>query len=300
LQQAAVRYKLIKKVKDDKFDEENLHQCSLLLQLGARDFQTAIIDSTTNKIVFFEDYVLGDLRSTDEVFELLKDLFESHELLSAGFWKDVRFSMKNNKFVQVPQALFQEGEEEEYLQFNAKVLPEKEEFLSCRSGKSDVVTAFAIHRELYHWLKKIYANTTVHFLHQSAALIEGVLQAGPYPGSPLFIYVDRFKLHIISIKDQKLVYYNQFAIQQFSDYVKYIMLVLKTLHMDQQTSQIVLWGYIGKNSPHYQEFSKYIRNVTFGQRPKHLKFGYLFDEIQDHHFFDLYATNLVQPQAVTK
>ncbi|HZX73528.1 MAG TPA: DUF3822 domain-containing protein, partial [Cyclobacteriaceae bacterium] len=68
MQQAAVRYKLIKKVKDDKFDEENLHQCSLLLQLGARDFQTAIIDSTTNKIVFFEDYVLGDLRSTDEVF----------------------------------------------------------------------------------------------------------------------------------------------------------------------------------------------------------------------------------------
>lgn len=70
------------------------------------------------------------------------------------------------------------------------------------------------------------------------------------------------------------------------------MLVLKTLKMDQQTSQIVLWGYIGKNSPHYNEFSRYIRNVSFGDRPKHLTFGYLFDEIQDHHFFDLYSMTL--------
>jgi len=298
LQQAAVRYKLIKKIKDDKFDEENLHHYSLLLQLGARDFQTAVVDARSQRIVFFEDYVLGDLRSADEVFDLLKDLFESHELLSAGFWKDVRFSMKNNKFVQVPHSLFKEGEEEEYLQFNAKLIPEKEEFLSCKSMKSDVVTAFAIHKELYHWLKKIYTNSKVYFIHQSASLIEGVLQAEASAGSPLYIYVDRFKLHIISIKDKKLVYYNQFAIQQFADYVKYIMLVLKTLHMDQQSSKIVLWGYIGKSSPHYQEFSKYIRNVTFGQRPKHLTFGYMFDEIQDHHFFDLYSTNLIQPQEI--
>ena len=300
MQQAAIRYKLIKKIKDDKFDEENLHQYSLFVQLGARDFQTAIIDTTTQRIVFFEDYVLGDLRSTDEVFELLKELFESHELLSAGFWKEVRFSVKNNKFVQVPDSLFKEGEEEEYLQFNAKVSPDKEAFISCKSSTSDVVTAFAIHNDLYHWLKKIYANTTVYFLHQSAALIDGVLQAEHQAGSPLYIYVDRFKLHIISIKEKKLVYYNQFAIQQFSDYVKYIMLVLKTLHMDQETSKIVLWGYIGKSSPHFLEFSKYIRNVSFGQRPKHLNFGYMFDEIQDHHFFDLYSINLVQPQAVVK
>ena len=299
MQQTAVRYKLIKKIKDDKFDEENLHHYSLLVQLGTRDFQTAIVDTTKNRIVFFEDYVLSDLRSADEVFDLLKELFESHELLSAGFWKEVRFSIKNNKFVQVPDLLFKDGEEEEYLRFNARINPDKEEFLSCKSVKSDAVTVFAIHKELYHWLKKLYANTTLYFLHQSAALIEGVLQTESYAGSPLYIYVDRFKLHIISIKGDKLVYYNQFAIQQFSDYVKYIMLVLKTLHMDQETSQIVLWGYIGKNSPHYVEFSKYIRNVTFGQRPKHLTFGYMFDEIQDHHFFDLYSMNLVQPVTVS-
>jgi len=64
------------------------------------------------------------------------------------------------------------------------------------------------------------------------------------------------------------------------------------LQMDQTTSQVILWGYIGKNSPHYQEFYKYIRNVSFAKRPTHLKFSYMFDEVQDHHFFDLLSMNL--------
>jgi LPS-assembly protein len=65
------------------------------------------------------------------------------------------------------------------------------------------------------------------------------------------------------------------------------------LGIDQETGQVVLWGYIGKNSPHYQEFAKYVRNISFGERPTHLKYGYLFDDIQEHHFFDLYSLNLL-------
>jgi hypothetical protein len=64
--------------------------------------------------------------------------------------------------------------------------------------------------------------------------------------------------------------------------------------MNQQTSEIILWGYIGKNSPHYHEFVKYIRNVAFGGRPRNLKFSYLFDEVQEHHFFDLYSLLLLK------
>ena len=63
--------------------------------------------------------------------------------------------------------------------------------------------------------------------------------------------------------------------------------------MSQQTSQVMLWGYIGKNSPHYHEFYKYINNVTFGARPEVLQFGYIFDEVQDHHFLDLYSMHLL-------
>lgn len=294
MQSATLTFKLIKKVKDDRFDEDKIHQYVLLIQLGVKDFQIGIVDSENNQLVFFEDYVLGDLNNHSDWFDLLKSLFDGHQLLQAGFWKSVKISFKNNKFTQVPSSLFVPEASADYLKFNARLEPEEEEVLYCSNQKIEAVTVFAVQKKLIHWLKELYRNTTVTFHHQSTALIEGVLAASASEkDNPLYVYVDRFKLHILSIKNQKLIYYNQFSIKQFPDYIKYIMLVLKGLSMDQNSSRIVLWGYIGKNSPHYLEFCKYVRNVSFGSRPDHLKFGYLFDEVQEHHFFDLYSIHLL-------
>lgn len=294
MQSTAQGFKLIKKIKDDRFDEENLHQYELLIQLGIRDLQIAIVDTQDSRLLFFEDYVLGDLSSHAELLILFKTLFDSHPVIQAGFWKEVRISIKNNKFAQVPGSLFLEEAAAEYLQFNASLDQNKEDILTCRNNLIDAVTVFAIQKELLEWFKLIYKNTTLTLVHQSTALIEGVLQyARSDEKMPLYIYVDRFKLHILAVKKGKLVYYNQFLIKQFSDYVKYIMLVMKGLALDQNTSEVILWGYIGKNSPHYQEFIKYVRNVSFGGRPTYIKFGYLFDEVQEHHFFDLYSIHLL-------
>jgi hypothetical protein len=285
----ATRHKLIKKIKDEKFDEEKLHRYTLLAQIGAKDFQAAVIDSEDDRLIFFEDYVLSDINSSDDLTQALKALFESHETLMAGFWKEVKLSIKNNKFAQVPAALFLPEAASEYLALNASLDPARESVRHCANRKTDATTVFAVSNELLEFLNSTYANTRMNLFHQSAALIEGVLASPTRPGQPLFVYVDRFKLHILWINQGKLAYYNQFLIKQFTDYAKSIMLVLTALGLNQETTPVVLWGYIGKNSPHYEEFNKYIRNVTFGERPGHLKFGYMFDEVQEHHFFDLFS-----------
>lgn len=290
---AVLSYKLIKKIKDEKFDVDNLHLYALMIHLGVRDLQVGIVDSD-DRLLFFEDYIFQNLNSSEDQLYLLKELFEAHHLLTAGFWRKVKFSIKNNKLVQVPASLFLEEAAGEYLSLNAKFDPDKEIVLHCNHANNNTVTVFAMSQNLHEWICDLYKNSTLSFIHQSATLIEGVLNFAPAVTQPsLFIYIDRFKLHILSVKDGQLIYYNQFPIKHFSDYVKYIMLVLNAVKLDQHTSQIVLWGYIGKNSPHFIEFSKYIKNVTFGSRPRYLKFGYLFDEIQDHHFLDLYAMHLL-------
>ncbi len=295
MQSTALGYKLIKKITDDRFDEENIHQYDLLVQLSVRDFQIGIIDCSDGRVLLFEDYVLGDLSSHQELLTLFQTLFESHPVLQAGFWNSVKVSIKNSKFVQVPNSLFFKEATSEYLKFNAHIDQENEDVIFCENEQTDAVTIFAVQKDLFTWLKRIYSNTKIHLVHQSSSLIEGILQfAGKSYKSRLYIYVDRFKLHIISIENNKLIYYNQFAIKQFSDYVKYIMLVMKGLGMDQQTCEVILWGYISQNSPHYLEFIKYIRNVTFGNRPEGLKFGYIFDEVQEHHFFDLFSIQLLK------
>jgi hypothetical protein len=294
LQGTSVQHKLLKKIKSERFDEDKINLYNLFLQFGSRDFQLAIVQSTDNRILFLEDYVLPNAQTDEEQLEVLESIFDGHEILKAGFWNQIKVSIKNNRFVQVPEALFVDSAPSHYLQFNAYLDPDEEVDASIYHKRADAYTAFALRKDLRNWLERIYPSKQIIFMHQSAALIEGILEyAKESSDSPLYIYIDRFKLHIVSCRENKLIYYNQFSIKQFSDYVKYIMMVLKALEMDQQTSEVILWGYIGKNSPHYQEFYKYISNVRFGERPRHLHFGFEFDEIQDHHFFDLYGMQLV-------
>lgn len=294
MQSAALNYKLIKKIKDERFDVDKINEYILMVHVGPRDLQVGVVDSVENRMLLLEDFVFPSLASQAELLETLEQLFDDHALLKAGFWKEIKISIKNNRFVQVPEALFVEESQTDYLRFNAYTDAGKEYIQSVMNKQSKATTVFSFPRDMKDWLHKTYPGRNLTLLHQSAVLIEGITRVSENrKDNPLYIFVDRFRLHIISARQGRLIYYNQFVIKQFSEYVKYIMLVMKTLNMTQETSQIVLWGYIGKNSPHYNEFYKYINNVVFGYRPKYLKFGYMFDEVQDHHFFDLYSMHLV-------
>jgi hypothetical protein len=286
-------YKLIKKIKDDKFDIDNLHFYTLILLIGIRDFQLCVVDSRNNKCLILEDYILASIKSYGEIIGLLESIYDDHYLLKAGFWKSVRVAFKNNKFSLLPSPLFSKTSIPDYLKLNVKIDKEKEEFLYYKHIKTDAVNCFSVNKILYQWLNNAYPNLELGFMHQSSALIEGVIsQIKHYKPDNLFLYVDRFKLHIITTRDGKLEYYNQFVIKQFSDYIKYIMTVMQGLGHNQKSTPVVLWGYIGKQSPHFHEFAKYIKNLSFGDRPDFLKYGYMFDELQDHHFFDLYSLHL--------
>jgi hypothetical protein len=293
LQAKEVTYKLLKKIKDERFDEDNIHQYALFVNIGTRDFQLCVVDTQENRCLVLEDYVFPSVSSHQELVTALDQLFEAHAFAKAGFWKQIKISFKNQSFVQVPNALYTEDALADYLKFNTHINSDVEDFLPVSLKSTQAVTVFAVHKDIKQWLKNIYPNNNPIFVHQSAVLIEGIMQAAiNRKDNPLYIYVDRFKLHVLSASNGKLIYYNQFSIKQFSDYIKYIMLVMKSLNMDQAKSEVVLWGYIGKNSPHYIEFYKYIKNVSFGERPPYLQFGYFFDEAQDHHFFDLYSIQL--------
>ncbi len=293
MQTTTLNYKLIKKIKDERFDEDQIQRYQLLIHIGTRDIQIGVIEPGEARILLLEDYVLPNVNSNKELLEVLDQLFDSHPVIKAGFWNSIKVSIKNQKFVQVPSALFSEQSLPDYLQYNAAINPETEDYHYVSNKEANAITVFAINKDLKEWLNKTYPNKEVLFSHQSASLIDGVMNyAQNRSDNPLYVFVDRFKLHILSTSGKKLVYYNQFAVKQFSDYVRYIMLVLKSLKMDQATSQVVLWGYIGKNSPHYHEFYKYINNVTFGGRPDFLQFGYMFDEIQEHTFLDLFGIHL--------
>ena len=288
-------FKLLKKIKDKDFDVDSLHQYNLQILTGSRDLQVTVIDSLTNKCLLLEDFALSRVQTYKDLTSILEDIFDSHHLLKAGFWKSVKVGFKNNKFALVPSKLFDESSLFDYLKLNCKVNKETDQLLYYKHLKSDAVNCFAVNKQLYNWFESLYPNVKIGYVHQSSPLIEGVLAQLPnYPEDTIFLYVDRFKLHVISSRNKKLEYYNQFTIKNFQDYVKYIMLVFNGLKRSQKTTNVVMWGYIGKQSTHYDEFVKYIKHVSFGDRPSFYTYGFVFDELQDHYYFDSYNLHLCE------
>jgi len=285
VQTAVAQYKLIKRVKDDLLVEEDLHRYALVIQIGPRDVQFLIADAN-HRALLLEDYVFSEVESQEQHSRMVEQLFEAHALATAGFWKSVTVCLKHNKFVQVPQALYVPEARAEYLALNAPVDPAAEEFVTCEA--EGVVTVFSVPKMVFAYLTNLYQKTQVRWVHQSAALIHGTSALAVNP-LPVFLYVDRFKLHILFHQNSQLVFYNQFPIRQFSDYVRYIVMVMTMLGLNQQQNSLVLWGYLGQNSPHFEEFTRYVRNVSFGARSSRLSVGYVFDEVQEHAYFDLFS-----------
>lgn len=287
-----ISYKIIKKVKDDKFDVDALHHYNLSLLIGIRDLQVCVVDTRSNRCLLLEDYVLAKVSSYSELVETLKNLFDDHHLLKAGFWKTTKIAVKNNKFSFIPIPLFDEDSLYEYLNVNCKVNPQTSNFYYYKHIKSDAVNVFAINKMLGEWVVSLYPNADVILSHQASSLIEGVLKLKENSQNTLYLYIDRFKLHILAVQPSGLRYYNQFPIKKFADYMRYISLVMQGLDYKQQNTKVVMWGYLGKQSPHFNEFNKYLKNISFGDRPSFLDYSYLFDEVQDHHYFDLYSVYL--------
>ena len=288
------KYKLLHRVKDTiNFNIDNLHHYSLSLQIGDNDFQICVIDTRHNTCLLLEDYVFPNIENPDDKIEILRNLFDEHHFLLANFWESVKISVKTKKFSLVPDDVFDQGALFDYLKYTADLNPEKEKYFYSHVKVDQAVAVFAVDNKLIEFLDSIYQNIELNLLHQSCALIKGIAGSNrKATGKKIYIYIDRIILHVAALENTKLLYYNQFPIKKFSDYIKYINLIAKELNYDLENNGIVVWGYFKKDSTHLNELKKYYPDLELGTYPPYLTMGYMFDEIPEHHFLDVFGIYL--------
>lgn len=283
-----LKYNIVTKIKDERFEIDNLHNYVLLIQIGYDNMQICIIDGTRNICLLLEDFKFK-ASNQEELSGVIQKIFDEHSLLMAGFWKSVKLSFKNNKFTLVPSPLFLKDHVSDYLRLNCEFDPKKEEVHFYKHISCNLINIFAINKPLLQWIKNTYPNLHVHYFHQSSSIIEGILQNKDHmPSMSMFLVVENSVLHITVSKNKYLVYYNQFKVQSPADIVKYTMIVVKELRLDPNSLKVLVWGNIFTTSKGFKELYKYLRHISFGNKPNYLKFSYFFDELEDHQYFDVY------------
>lgn len=285
-------HKLVRRLKDNLFNEEELDLYDLSVLAGANDFQLTVTSAADGRLLLLEDHVFPDSVNGSQDMHALRHLFDSHHLLQAGFWKKISIGIKNRKFTQVPNHLFDESVASEILKLNA-VVEDGDKIFWNTSGTGGIKTIFAVSGSVYAWLGSYYPNRELNIVHQSAALIAGV-ESVDEGQEAVYAFIDRFRLHLLAMTGKSLKFYNQFQIKSFSDYTRYLMLVINQMGFSQEHCQVLLHGFVGKDSPHFQELRKYIRTLSTGKRPNVRLHGGLLSEIQEHQFFDIFALPLTR------
>ena len=284
-------FRLLKKIKDPKFEIDRLEFYNLSLFVGPNDFQILITDSETNQCVLLEDYVFDTYLDDKAIVATVKFIFDDHHLLLANFWKEITLIIKSNIFSFVPKNLFSEGNIFSYLKINTSFKRSQNEVMLTYHRQLDFVNVFSVPKSIVELASRVYPGKKIKYVHQSSSLINGVVAKNEFGQKDVAIYIDRFGLHILVVNNKKLVFYNQYKIKRFGDYLKYIKLVANELKFDLEQDRISLYGYLGNRTPHFNELKKTMHQLSLGSRPQNLNFGYVFDELLEHQYFDVFSTD---------
>ncbi len=270
------------------FDVELITQYILGLEISKDGIRISVTDTHTSRCLWLEEHHFSALVQKVQILEQLELLFEEHDFLKAGFWHKIRVSVKNQYFTLLPSSLFNKDYARKYLQLASRNLPESFQVLYYRHPHSEIVNVYAEDKEIMDWFREMYPARNVEFVHYTSALIEGVFHTEPAPVRSVTVSVESSHLTIAVTNGKMLEYCNTFFYVSAQDFIYYVMLVFHELQLNPEVHRVTLYGEISPESAIFEQVYRYIRNVGFGHKPSSLKFSYIFDEIYDHRYFDVY------------
>ncbi|MCU0352457.1 MAG: DUF3822 family protein [Cytophagales bacterium] len=295
MEATVTRFKQNQLIKDaSAFDTESIPQYALNLEVSADAFRLCVVDTHSSRCLWLEEQHFSNVLRGEQLVDQLGLIYDEHEFLRAGFWQKIRVSVKNQYFTLLPNSLFYKEHARQYLKMAAKNLPDAYEVLHYRHPHSEIVNVFAAEREVVEWFRRIYPAKNVGFVHHSSALIEGVLNTDAAVLQSISILVESSHLTILVATGQRLEYCNTFYYVNAQDFIYYTMLVFNELQLSTHVHKVTLYGEISPESAIFEQLHRYVNNVGFGNKPTLLKFGFYFDEVYDHRYFDVYNIHLCE------
>ncbi|MBC3540265.1 DUF3822 family protein [Rufibacter sediminis] len=283
-------FKQTQRVHDDAFDPSDSASAHLYISFGAHRIRMGVLDAQRNKFVALEDYEVERPSTVENAISFLQTQSVSNPLLQERKWQQVRIGVKNQQFTLIPEALFDLNAREEYLRLNAVVEPEHEMVHHHEHPRLELINVFTLPAALHEWSVPQFKNSPVEFVHQTSALMEGMLHMAERSARPhLFIYVDKNYVTLVVLQGLKLEFCNSFFFTSSEDFIYYVLFVLQEKKMNPDQDAVTVWGELLLDSELHEILRTYIRHVQFGKKPTGVGFSYRFDALFNHRNFDLYS-----------
>jgi len=144
---------------------------------------------------------------------------------------------------------------------------------------------FSYPKEMLSLLNSKY--TSFSFKHKSVPLLAAVVEQHTENKNTLLINFEKQYIRMIVLKDMQLELYNSFYFKNESDFLYYTLNICHTLHLNPESDDILIGGYVADDSNYIRQLKKYINNVYFLKPPADYYYGHVFDKVQKHQFVSL-------------
>ncbi|HET6556820.1 MAG TPA: DUF3822 family protein [Prolixibacteraceae bacterium] len=270
---------------DETFDLKNATEYHLSIQVGLDGFSFCILDIMARKYLVLQHipFIVGKPQFLPKKMEAI---FDSEEKLNASY-KSVAMTYSTNKATLLPKS-FQESD-----------LFVKIASLTNDIGKSEDVGVnglsgfnqqliFSYPKEMLAFLNSKY--TGFSFRHKSIPLLAIAMEQRNEKKSTLLINFEKQYIRMIVLKDMQMELYNSFYFKNETDFLYYTLNICHTLHIDPESDEVLIGGYVADDSTYIRQLKKYLSNVYFLKPPAGFLYSSTFDKVQKHQFVSLLNT----------
>lgn len=270
---------------DKSYTASKVKDYKLYVELSKNALKHTVFNTENNTFVGIEEYRFADIYNDYSLVEPVKDIITSNPIYKKEF-SAINVAFVNNRSTLIPNAIYKADKLKSFHQFNFSK-QEEDQFFADQLINLSAYNVYSIPdfiTELFSTLKN------VNFKHFSSSLIETSITNAKNQKvlSLIQVHILPSSFQVIFIKNQKLELYNSFAYQSSEDFIYYLLFVLDQLNINNEEASITLTGEVEKNSVIYTMLHKYIKTLTFGNRPDNLKFSYIFEEIPKHFHHSLF------------
>jgi len=277
-------------VKDERFDAARCADYCLSLQVEASALTVAVFDNIHGIYLALETHSFRNSNDLSALLPRLEKLCDGHEWLGNRF-KRTDAMIVTERSTLVPSALFDPEKAAEYLQFNHHANSEDakhEEIRIDHLRNLDARNLWLLPEGLERTLKKLFPG--LRLCHYSTPLIESLLVANKNEQKKkVFAHVQQERFEILVLEGRKLHLYNTFKYRGGEDFLFYLLFVCEQLKLSPETLELILLGELTGDSTVAGLSKKYVRHVSFGERPVQAAFGKAFDVLPPHFHYNLFS-----------
>jgi len=259
------------KVKNRSIDLNNLYETHLSIQLSLNGFSFCVLDKTYDLVQKLVHHPFKEIAAgPEDLLTRIQSIFEKEKLLQQKYGS-VNVSHVNELSSLVPKPFFDESKLKDYIRYSSKTF-DNDYIVWDEIENHDLINVYIPFVNVNNFLLERFGS--FEYKHFSTVLITNLLSTYRYSEHPhIFIHLDRNRMYVVAISNNKLQLYNSFSFKTREDFLYYLLFAAEQLGMDPENFELVLSGDIDKNSELYDIAYTYVRKIGLIEN----RFKYEFD-----------------------